>query len=65
MAALDQAEQQAAQTTKDAEKAATDSAQKDLIKALTMQVKMLMKQNCKILAKLNLPPANFTTIPAT
>jgi hypothetical protein len=30
-----------------------------------MQVKMLAKQNCKILAKLNLPLANFANIPAT
>jgi hypothetical protein len=47
------------------EKAAIDTAQKDLIMALTMQVEMLTKQNREILAKLNLPPVNFATIPAT
>jgi uncharacterized phage-associated protein len=47
------------------EKAAIDAAQKDLITALTMQVEMLTKQNREILAKLNLPPVNFATIPAT
>jgi hypothetical protein len=45
-------------------KAATDAPQKELIKALTMQVEMLAKQNCKILAKWNLPLTNFTNIPA-
>jgi hypothetical protein len=44
---------------------ATDAKQKGLIKALTMQVEMLAKQNRKILAKLNLPPANFATIHVT
>jgi hypothetical protein len=47
------------------EKAAIDSAQKNLITALTMQVELLTKQNREILAKLNLPPVNFATIPAT
>jgi hypothetical protein len=47
------------------EKAAIDSAQQDLIKALTMQVDMLTKQNQEILARLNLPLTNFSTIPAT
>jgi hypothetical protein len=65
MAALDQAEQRAVQTTKDAKKTATDAAQKDLIKVLTKQVEMLAKQNREILAKLNFPPAIFATIPAT
>jgi hypothetical protein len=47
------------------EKAAINSAQQDLIKALTMQVDMLTKQNREILARLNLPPTNFAMIPAT
>jgi hypothetical protein len=37
MAALNQAEQRAAQTTKDAEKVAAESMQMDLIRALTMR----------------------------
>jgi hypothetical protein len=45
-AAINWAEHQAAQATKDKEKAATGTAQKELIKALTTQVEALvMKQN--------------------
>jgi hypothetical protein len=53
------------QTNKDVERVATDAAQKELIKALTMQVENLAKQNREILAKLNLPTTNFANIPAT